>query len=72
VIDERANDAQRSALETIISGEACVPLSNHFSVFMHGLIRDSVSADRTRGEPRGENSHGRHSGCRKECWQADH
>jgi hypothetical protein len=33
VIDERANDAQRSALETIISGEACVPLSNHFSVF---------------------------------------
>ncbi len=33
VIDERADDAQRSALETIISGEACVPLSNHFSVF---------------------------------------
>ena len=33
VIDERANDAQRAALETIISGEACEPLSNHFSVF---------------------------------------
>jgi hypothetical protein len=33
IIDERANKAQRSALETIISGEACPPLSNHFSVF---------------------------------------
>jgi hypothetical protein len=33
VIDERADDAQRKALETIISGEACEPLSNHFSVF---------------------------------------
>lgn len=33
VIDERADEAQRSALETIISGEACIPLSNHFSVF---------------------------------------
>jgi len=33
VIDERADDAQRRALETIISGEACKPLSNHFSVF---------------------------------------
>ena len=33
VIDERADDAQRAALETIISGEACEPLSNHFSVF---------------------------------------
>jgi len=33
VIDERADDAQRKALETIISGEACTPLSNHFSVF---------------------------------------
>ncbi len=33
VIDERADDAQRKALETIISGEACRPLSNHFSVF---------------------------------------
>ena len=33
VIDERANDAQRKALETITSGEACKPLSNHFSVF---------------------------------------
>ena len=33
VIDERANDAQRKALQTIISGEACKPLSNHFSVF---------------------------------------
>jgi hypothetical protein len=33
VIDERADDAQRVALETIISGEACEPLSNLFSVF---------------------------------------
>jgi len=33
VIDERADDAQRVALETVISGEACVPLSNLFSVF---------------------------------------
>ena len=33
VIDERADDAQRKALKTIISGEACKPLSNHFSVF---------------------------------------
>lgn len=33
VIDERADEAQRQALETIISGDACKPLSNHFSVF---------------------------------------
>lgn len=33
VIDERADPSQRKALETIISGEACEPLSNHFSVF---------------------------------------
>ena len=33
VIDERADEAQRAALETIISGEACEPLSNLFSVF---------------------------------------
>jgi hypothetical protein len=33
VIDERANEAQRSALEKIISGEAGAPLSNLFSVF---------------------------------------
>jgi len=33
VIDERANEAQRIALETIISGAACKPLSNMFSVF---------------------------------------
>jgi len=33
IIDERADEAQRVALETIISGEACAPLSNHFSVF---------------------------------------
>jgi hypothetical protein len=33
VIDERADEAQRIALKTIISGEACEPLSNHFSVF---------------------------------------
>ena len=33
VIDERADAAQRTALETIVSGEACVPLSNFFSVF---------------------------------------
>ena len=33
VIDERADQTQRIALETIISGEACAPLSNLFSVF---------------------------------------
>ncbi len=33
VIDEHADEAQRIALETIISGEACVPLSNCYSVF---------------------------------------
>jgi hypothetical protein len=33
IIDERANEAQRLALKTIISGEACVPLSNVFSVY---------------------------------------
>ncbi|MGH8588484.1 MAG: DUF1326 domain-containing protein, partial [Gammaproteobacteria bacterium] len=33
IIDERADAAQRVALETIISGGACVPLSNFFSVF---------------------------------------
>ena len=33
VIDERADEAQRVALETIISGGACEPLSNLFSVF---------------------------------------
>ncbi len=33
VIDERADEAQRVALETIVSGEACVPLSNVFSVY---------------------------------------
>jgi hypothetical protein len=33
VIDERADEAQRLALETIISGESCKPLSNFFSVF---------------------------------------
>ena len=33
VIDERADDQQRIAFETIISGEACKPFSNLFSVF---------------------------------------
>lgn len=33
IIDENADDAQRAALETIISGQACEPLSNVFSVF---------------------------------------
>ncbi len=33
IIDERADEAQRLALETIISGEACAPLSNVFSVY---------------------------------------
>jgi len=33
VIDERADEAQRAALDTILAGEACVPLSNFFSVF---------------------------------------
>jgi hypothetical protein len=33
VIDISADEAQRAAIETIISGEACEPLSNLFSVF---------------------------------------
>jgi hypothetical protein len=33
IIDERADAAQRNAMETIISGEAGVPFSNHFSIF---------------------------------------
>jgi hypothetical protein len=33
VVDKRADEAQRIALETIISGEACEPLSNLFSAF---------------------------------------
>ena len=33
VIDEQADSAQREALETIISGGACEPLSNVFAVF---------------------------------------
>ncbi|WP_331374744.1 DUF1326 domain-containing protein [Sinorhizobium chiapasense] len=33
IIDERADKAQRTALETIISGAACAPLSNLFAVF---------------------------------------
>lgn len=33
VIDESADEAQRAALETILSGGACEPLSNHFAVF---------------------------------------
>lgn len=33
VIDERADDAQRAALEIILSGGSCKPLSNVFAVF---------------------------------------
>jgi hypothetical protein len=33
IIDKRADETQRVALETIISGEACRPLSNAFAVF---------------------------------------
>jgi len=33
VVDEHASNAQRTALQTIISGEACEPASNLFSVF---------------------------------------
>ena len=33
VIDERADEAQRTGIETILSGRACEPLSNCFSVF---------------------------------------
>ena len=33
IIDERADEAQRAALETILSGESCEPLSNMFAVF---------------------------------------
>lgn len=39
IIDERADGTQRDALETIISGEACKPLSNMFSerIIVSGL-----------------------------------
>lgn len=33
VIDERADESQRAALEKIVGGDACEPLSNMFSVF---------------------------------------
>ena len=33
VIDQRADEAQRAALEMIVSGEACAPLSNVSSVY---------------------------------------
>ena len=33
IIDERADETQRIALETIVSGKACEPLSNLFAVF---------------------------------------
>jgi len=33
VIDERAEEAQRVALETIVAGEGCKPLSIFFAVF---------------------------------------
>ena len=33
IIDERADNAQRIAMETILAGESCKPLSNVFSVF---------------------------------------
>jgi hypothetical protein len=33
VIDERADEGQRAGMETILSGGACVPLSNVFSVY---------------------------------------
>ena len=37
IIDERADPVQRIALETIISGEACAPMSNLFAVFTSTL-----------------------------------
>lgn len=33
IIDERADEAQRGALATIVAGDACAPGSNHFFVF---------------------------------------
>lgn len=33
IIEERADANQRAALEKIIGGESCAPMSNHFSVF---------------------------------------
>jgi hypothetical protein len=33
IIDQRSDEAQRIALETIISGQGCKPMSNFFSVF---------------------------------------
>ena len=44
VIDERADDAQRIALETIISGEACAPLGNVFAVFGSLRSRGAMSS----------------------------
>ncbi len=61
VIDERADEAQRIALETIISGEVCTPLSNFFfrlRVHMLGILRDTVPADRRRSELRTQNRDG--------------
>ena len=44
VIDAAADSEQRSALETILSGEACKPLSNVFAVFASTCsdIRDTL------------------------------
>ncbi len=75
VIDERADDAQRIALETIISGEACAPLSSFFSVFASvctEYLRDIVPADRSRGELRTQNRKGRHTRRLEEQRQTDH
>ena len=33
IVDERADEAQRGALATIVAGDACAPGSNHFFVF---------------------------------------
>ena len=48
VIDERADGAQRVALETVISGEACAPLSNAdiLFIFAKGWIQVTCQLDR--------------------------
>jgi hypothetical protein len=57
VIDKRADEDQRVALEAIIPGEACEPLSNFFRirVNMLGFFPDIVPADWSRSEPGTQN-----------------
>ena len=63
-----------SRLETIISGEACEPLSNLFlrlRVHMLGILRDTVPADRSRSELGTQNRKVEHTGRHEEQRQTD-